>query len=120
MLTNVFRPQAPKGSYLLAIPTNASQAAQLPDGAENIVFYNAGSIDVFIEFGTDSSVVAVVPTGITPATGGGYPIRAGAKENIQLPAVGGPGSGNLATWIAYICAAAGYTGALYMTRGSGA
>jgi hypothetical protein len=114
MLIDNFQPEVVAGTLAVnPAPTTVTASFRIPDGGESIVFYNSGSQDVFVEFGLSSAVTAVVPSGATP---GGYPIRAGAKENIRRPKVR-PGD-DLATWIATITPAA-FTGNLYMTPGSG-
>lgn len=61
-------------SAISATTTSANVALSTTGGNfSQIAVYNAGSVDVFVAFGTSSSIAAVVPSSGSPANGSVVP-----------------------------------------------
>ena len=100
--TNPFHPSNPTSTINV---TNSSVATALVGSTSNmratVELQNAGSADVFVDFGPANTV--------TTAVASGYPIMAGQSKLVTIPA-----------GTAYIACISGTSGqTLYVTVGSG-
>ncbi len=97
---NAFRPQ-PAATVSLAV-TSVTGSVALVGNATVYRLFNAGTANVFIEFGT-STITAVLATAM--------PLAAGATEFIRAP------TANTAPYVAALTSAG--TATLYATAGEG-